>query len=73
MTELTEPTELTELTQVDPAAGGPTTRRLRRSMRGQSLFEYSMIILFVVLAVFLSLLLIAPVLNSIFNQVPGMF
>jgi len=41
--------------------------------RGQTLFEYALIILFVVLAVVLSLALIAPALNHIFNQVPNAF
>lgn len=39
--------------------------------RGQTLFEYALIILFVVLAVVLSLALIAPALNNVFNQVPN--
>ena len=41
--------------------------------RGQTLFEYALIILFVVLAVVLSLALIAPALNNVFNQVPNAF
>ncbi len=46
---------------------------VRGASRGQTLFEYALIILFVVLAVVLSLALIAPALNHIFNQVPNAF
>ena len=45
--------------------------RMSGASRGQTLFEYALIILFVVLAVVLSLALIAPALNNIFNQVPN--
>ena len=41
--------------------------------RGQSLFEYALIILFVALAVVVGLALIAPALNNIFHQVPNAF
>ncbi|GEM_PF-3982736 len=41
--------------------------------RGQSLFEYALIILFVALAVVVALALIAPALNNIFHQVPNAF
>lgn len=50
-----------------------TWARLSGASRGQTLFEYALIILFVVLAVVLSLALIAPALNNIFNQVPNAF
>jgi Flp pilus assembly pilin Flp len=43
------------------------------AQRGQSLFEYALIILFVALAVVVGLALIAPSLNHIFNQVPNAF
>ncbi len=50
-----------------------TWPRRAGASRGQTLFEYALIILFVVLAVVLSLALIAPALNNIFNQVPNAF
>lgn len=51
----------------------PTPPARSGASRGQTLFEYALIILFVVLAVVLSLALIAPALNHIFNQVPNAF
>ena len=47
--------------------------RAKRNSRGQGLLEYALIIVFVAMVVFLSLALIAPSINSIFNQVPGAF
>ncbi|HLY29962.1 MAG TPA: hypothetical protein VKQ36_02940 [Ktedonobacterales bacterium] len=58
-----------------PTDVGPQTpdANEHRWDRGQSLFEYALIILFVALAVVLSLALIAPALNNIFHQVPNAF
>ena len=66
------------VTETDPpGAVGSADRlshaRARARARGQSLFEYSMIILFVILVVVAAIALIAPALNGIFNQVPGLF
>lgn len=64
------------VTETDPPGAVGSADRLshaRARARGQSLFEYSMIILFVILAVILAITLIAPALNGIFNQVPGLF
>ena len=59
----------------DAVAPSPTPLSAARvgASRGQTLFEYALIILFVVLAVVLSLALIAPALNNVFNQVPNAF
>ena len=72
-TEATNPDVL--LTDGLPPVRIPSLSHARSLGRahGQSLLEYAMIILFVALAVFLSLLLIAPALNGLFNQVPGLF
>lgn len=57
--------------RTEPASYPWSWARLFGVSRGQTLFEYALIILFVVLAVVLSLTLIAPALNNIFNQVPN--
>jgi len=56
-----------------PPSSAHTSPSRTGASRGQTLFEYALIILFVVLAVVLSLALIAPALNNIFNQVPNAF
>jgi Flp pilus assembly pilin Flp len=51
-------------------AGRAQTRTGAAFQRGQSLVEYILIILFVAVAVFLALSLLAPTLNSIFRALP---
>ena len=66
------------LTTSDARAGLESSARAGRAQapagavfrRGQSLVEYILIILFVALAVFLALSLLAPTLNSIFRSLP---
>jgi len=73
--EPNEPVRVDHLVQQKTAQALHTRPWARMSVasRGQTLFEYALIILFVVLAVVLSLTLIAPALNNIFNQVPNAF
>ena len=66
------------MTTSDTSAGLESSARAGRAQaragaafrRGQSLVEYILIILFVALAVFLALSLLAPTLNSIFRSLP---
>lgn len=66
------------MTTSDASAGLESSARAERAQaragaafqRGQSLVEYILIILFVALAVFLALSLLAPTLNSIFRSLP---